>query len=70
MLKRYGSLLWHQTRDIKYLNYPNHIVWELCTNQGFIYVAKNKKTQEVEYTEKPIMIDTNEAIMVKKPQLQ
>ena len=70
MLKRYGSLLWHQTRDVKYLNYPNHIEWELYTNQGFIYLAKHKITHEIEYTEKPTMIDVKEAIMVKKSELK
>lgn len=48
MLRRFGSLIWRQSRDISVLNYPNHVVYEIYTNQGYFYVAQDKITDKIE----------------------
>lgn len=48
MLRRLGSVVWSQTRDMRVLNYSNHLVYEIFTNHGYIYVVHNKTTQQVE----------------------
>lgn len=70
MMKRFGSLLWSQSTEVKFLNYPKHLVWEIWTNNGFIYLVKDKQTKKIEYTESATMVDVSEAIMVKKPELK
>lgn len=65
-MKRFGSLLWSQTREIRYLNYPKHLAWEIWTNNGYIYLVQDKITKKIEYTESPTLVDVSEAIMVKK----
>lgn len=43
MLKNWGRLLWRQSREISVMNYPNHLVYEIYTNQGYFYVAHDKR---------------------------
>jgi hypothetical protein len=46
MLKRFGTLIWKQTRDISVMNYPNHVVYEIYTHQGYFYVSEDKETKK------------------------
>jgi len=48
MLRHFGKLVWRQSRDMSVLNYPGHIVFEIYTNHGYIYVSQNKSTQKIE----------------------
>ena len=48
MLKRFGKSIWNQSREMRVINYSEHIVYELYTNQGYIYVAHDKSTQKIE----------------------
>lgn len=43
MLKNFGRLVWKQSREMSVLNYPNHLLYEIYTNQGYFYVAQDKK---------------------------
>ena len=42
MLKNFGRLVWKQSREMSVLNYPNHLLYEIYTNQGYFYVAHDK----------------------------
>lgn len=55
MLRRFGKLIWKQPREIEVLNYSKHIVYQIYTNQGYIYCIQNKETDKiiVENTCKP-----------------
>lgn len=70
MLRRFGTLLTSQSRDMTVLNYPKHIIYAIWTNNGYIYVAKDKETKKIEYTESPTFIDVGEAIFQKKVELK
>lgn len=48
MLRRFGSLIWRQTRDISVYNYPKTMVYEITTNQGYIYLLQDKDNNKVE----------------------
>lgn len=48
MIKQLGRMIWRQSRDISVMNYPNYIVYEIFTNQGFIHISHNKTTDKVE----------------------
>jgi hypothetical protein len=48
MLRSFGRCIWRQSRDISVMNYPNHLVYEIYTNQGYFYVAQDKKTEKIE----------------------
>lgn len=48
MLRRFGNLIWKQSREISVLNYPKHVVYAIYTNQGYIYVSKDKETGKIE----------------------
>jgi hypothetical protein len=45
MLKRFGTLIWRQSRDISVMNYPKHIVYEIYTHHGYFYVSEDKDTK-------------------------
>jgi hypothetical protein len=70
MLRKFGRLLTTQTRDINVLNYPNHVVYAIFTNQGFIYVAKDKLNKSIEITESKTFVDVDEALFEKKVELK
>ena len=48
MLRRFGNVVWRQSRDMSVLNYPGHIVYEIYTNHGYIYVSQDKTSQKIE----------------------
>lgn len=48
MIKAWGRLIWRQPREMSVLNYANHIVYEIYTNNGYVYVSQNKDTQKIE----------------------
>lgn len=48
MLRRFGNLVWSQSRDMRVLNYPRHMVFEIYTNHGYIYVSQDKSSQKIE----------------------
>lgn len=48
MLRRFGNLVWSQSRDMRVLNYSNHLVYEIFTNHGYIYVSHDKSTGKLE----------------------
>lgn len=47
MLKHFGRLIWRQSRDISVMNYANHMVYEIYTNQGYFYISHNKLTDQL-----------------------
>lgn len=48
MLRRFGNLVWRQSRDMSVMNYPSHIVYEIYTNQGYFYVSQDKTNDKLE----------------------
>lgn len=46
-MQNLGKLIWRQSRDISVLNYPNHTVYEIFTNQGYIRISQDKNTQKI-----------------------
>ena len=48
MLRRLGRVIWTQSRDMRIINYPETIVYEIYTNQGFLYIGHDKKTDKIE----------------------
>lgn len=48
MLRRFGNLVWRQSRDMSVLNYPGHVVFEIYTNHGYIYVSQDKTSHKIE----------------------
>ncbi len=48
MLRSFGRCIWKQSRDISVMNYPNHLVYEIYTNQGYFYITQDKKTEKIE----------------------
>jgi hypothetical protein len=71
MIKRLGRLLCTQSREINVLNYPNHTVYAIFTNQGYVYVCKDKLTQKIEYTESPTnIIDVDTALFNRKLEMK
>ena len=48
MLRNLGRLIWRQPREISVMNYANHMVYEVYTNNGFLYFVQEKETQKVE----------------------
>lgn len=50
MLRRFGNLVWKQSREMSVLNYSNHLVYEIYTNHGYLYIAHDKSTGKVELT--------------------
>ena len=51
MLRRFGSLLWRQSRDISVYNYQNSMVYEIFTNQGYLYLIQDKEKKSLEATD-------------------
>ena len=41
-------MVWSQTRDMRVINYSNHLVYEIFTNHGYLYVVHNKTTQQID----------------------
>lgn len=56
MLRRFGNLIWKQSRDISVMNYPTHLVYEVYTNQGYFYISQNKANDKLEVIENVIPI--------------
>ena len=48
MLKQFGRVIWRQSRDISVYNYPSHMLYEIYTNQGYLYVSHDKTKNKVE----------------------
>lgn len=48
MLRRLGQAIWSQSRDIRVVNYPGVIVYEIFTNQGYLYIGHDKNTDKIE----------------------
>ena len=48
MLRRFGNLVWRQSRDMSVYNYSNHLVYEIFTNHGYLYVCHDKGSGKVE----------------------
>ena len=48
MLRRLGSVIWSQSREMRVINYSNHMVYELYTNHGYIYVTHDKSTNTMD----------------------
>ncbi len=48
MMKRFGNLIWRQSRDMSVMNYPGYTLYEIYTSKGYFYVVKNKETQSLE----------------------
>ena len=68
MLRRLGSLVWKQTRDMSVMNYSNHLVYEIFTNHGYMYVVHNKTTDKIEIVNGLSMC--NEASETKTQKIQ
>lgn len=62
MLKNLGRLIWRQPREMNVLNYSNHIVFEIYTNNGYLYCIQEKASGNVEFTKKMWDSDRNEAL--------
>ena len=48
MLRRFGRIIWTQSRDIRVVNYPEVMVYEIFTNKGYLYIAHDKTTNKIE----------------------
>ena len=69
MLRRFGNLVWRQTRDMSVLNYSNHLVYEIYTNHGYLYVAHDKATGKIEVINGiPVCIQDSEVSKLCKNQ--
>ena len=42
-----GRLIWSQSRDIRVLNYPNVMVYEIYTNNGYLKIGQEKGTNQL-----------------------
>jgi hypothetical protein len=47
MRRVFGQLIWTQSRDIRVLNYPRAMVYEIWTNQGYLRIGHDKETNAV-----------------------
>lgn len=45
---RLGKLIWSHTRDMRVLNYPEVMVYEIYTNKGNIFIGHNKTNDTIE----------------------
>ena len=52
MLSRFGRMIWSQSRDIRVVNYEKNIVYEIYTNQGYLYISQSKSKPEIEWLTK------------------
>ena len=41
-------MIWSQSRDIRVMNFPEVIVYEIYRNQGYLYVRENKYDGKVD----------------------
>jgi len=48
MLRRFGKMIWRQSREISVYNHEHAIVYEIYTNQGYLCVSQNKTNGKVE----------------------
>lgn len=46
MLKNLGRMIWSHSRDMRVLNYPEAIVYEIYTADGYLYMKYCKKKNE------------------------
>lgn len=53
MLRRFGSMLWSQSREMRVMNYSNHMVYQLYTNHGYIYVTHEKSSDRFTVSRTP-----------------
>jgi hypothetical protein len=42
-----GRLIWSQSRDIRVLNYPHAMVYEIWTNQGLLKIGHCKESNSI-----------------------
>jgi hypothetical protein len=61
MLRNLGKLIWKQSRDINVLNYPNYMVYEIYTNNGFLHFIQEKEGGKIECS-KMSSINRNESV--------
>jgi len=54
-----GRLIWRQSRDISVYNYPGHIIYEIYTNQGYMYVSEEKDSKKVDVVRTETFKNTN-----------
>lgn len=68
-----GQLIWVQSRDIRVLNYPKTIVYEIYTNKGYLKVGCDKETNELyKIDELPLCtryVKTNESVQDKSEKI-
>lgn len=60
MFRTLGRLIWRQSREMYVLNYPNHVVFEVYTNKGYLYFIQDKTTDAIEVindNKKNIIVD-------------
>jgi len=46
MLKNLGRMIWSHSRDMRVLNYPEAIIYEIYTAEGYLYMKYCKKKNE------------------------
>ena len=62
MLKNLGKVIWRQSREISVSNYPNHLVYEIYTNSGYLYCIQAKEGEKIECVKNIDDIIRNEAL--------
>jgi hypothetical protein len=61
MLRVLGRLIWSQSRDIRVLNYPGTMVYEIYTNGGYLRIGVDKDTNELyKVDELPLRTDMSQ----------
>lgn len=48
MIRGLGRAIWTQSREIRVINYPQFMLYEIYTNHGFLNIAHNKTTNTVQ----------------------
>ena len=61
-LGKLGTLVWKQTREIEVLNYPRHIVYQIYTNQGYLYFIQDKDTQKISVENSCAAVDGDKGV--------
>lgn len=56
--KQLGPMIWCAMRDVRVMNYGNHIIYEISNNNGFLYVLLEKNTQRLEALSRPTRLST------------
>ena len=57
VLRRFGTLVWKQSREIEVLNYSRAVVYQIYTNQGYLYVCHDKDTDRFTVLKKNEEVD-------------